>query len=428
MKKVVIIGCGFLGLNAAKILADKRDIEITILDRRNYHLFQPLLYQVASAGLSPADIATPIRHIFYKNKNVKTYQTEVQEIAPKGNQVITTIGKFDYDYLIMGLGAKHFYFGNEQWEEYAPGLKTIEQATEIRRRVLESFEKAEAERDNQKKMKDLTFVVVGGGSTGVELAGAIGELSCHVFSKDFRNIDPRLARIVLIEAGPGILSSFSPSLSTRAARDLESLGVEVLTSRQVTDVDEHGVTIGEEKIQAGTVLWAAGIKASALNRQLDSELDEMGRVMVEPDLSLEKYPNVFSGGDQAHFEDENYGLLPAIAPVALQQGQFIAGNIIREINGEPRQSFKYFNKGLLATIGRKKAVLEMGKLRLSGFWAWLAWLFVHIYYLIGFRNKLMVLAHWAYSYIAYRKGARLIVYKEWRFYKNLHKPLANNSK
>lgn len=428
MKKVVIIGCGFLGLNAAKTLADKKDIEVTILDRRNYHLFQPLLYQVASAGLSPADIATPIRHIFYKNKNVKTYQTEVQEIAPKENQVITTIGKFDYDYLIMGLGAKHFYFGNEQWEEYAPGLKTIEQATEIRRRILESFEKAEAERDDQKKMKDLTFVVVGGGSTGVELAGAIGELSRHVFSKDFRNIDPRLARIVLVEAGPGILSSFSPSLSARAAEDLKSLGVEVLTSRQVTDVDEHGVTIGEEKIQAGTVLWAAGIKAGALNRQLDSELDKMGRVMVGPDLSLEKYPNVFSGGDQAHFEDEKYGVLPAIAPVALQQGKFIAGNIIREINGEPRQSFKYFNKGLLATIGRKKAVLEMGKLRLSGFWAWLAWLFVHIYYLIGFRNKLMVLAHWTYSYIAYRKGARLIVHKEWRFYKNLQKPLVNNSK
>ncbi len=421
MKNVMIIGCGFLGLNAAKKLADKKDIQVTILDRRNYYLFQPLLYQVASAGLSPADIASPIRNIFHRHKNIKTYKAEVTGIDPEANTVATSIGSFTYDYLIMGLGAKHIYFGNEQWEEYAPGLKTIEQATEIRRRVLESFEKAEAEKDDNRKVKDLSFVIVGGGSTGVELAGAIGELSRFVFSKDFRNIDPRMARIILIEAGPRILSSFSPSLAAIAARDLESLGVQIWTSRMVTDVDSEGVTIGQERIQAGTVLWAAGIKASSLNRQLNSQLDEMGRIIVEADLSLAKYPNIFAGGDQAHFKDEKYGVLPAIAPVPLQQGKLIAENILSELKGRPRKSFEYFNKGQLATIGRKKAVLERGRLKLSGSLAWLAWLFVHIYYLIGFRNKLFVLFQWTYSYVAYRKGARLIVNKEWRFYKGFGK-------
>jgi NADH dehydrogenase len=327
----------------------------------------------------------------------------------------------------MGLGAKHFYFGNEHWEEYAPGLKTIEQATEIRRRILESFERAEATEDAEEKMKHLSFVVVGGGSTGVELAGAIGELSRFVFVRDFRNIDPKLTRIILVEAGERILPAFSKKLSARATRDLESMGVQVWTSRKVTGVDGEGVDIGEERIKAGTVLWAAGIAASRTNRQLSGNLDGMGRIVVEPDCSLKEHPEVFIGGDQACFTDERHGTLPANAPVALQQGKHIASTILREIGGKQREPFRYFDKGQLATIGRKKAVLELGKVKMSGFLAWWAWLFVHIYYLLGFKNKLFVLAHWAYSYLAYRKGARLIVNKEWRFYKRSRSEGRNES-
>jgi NADH dehydrogenase len=418
MHNVLILGGGFVGLNAAKVLAGKRDVRVTIIDRSNYHLFQPLLYQVASAGLSPSDIATPIRSLFSANENIKTYKAEVESVDPGSRQVDTDIGSFGYDYLIVGLGAKHFYFGNEHWEEHAPGLKTIEQATEIRRRILESFERAEAASDPEEKMKHLSFVVVGGGSTGVELAGALGELSRFVFVRDFRNIDPKLTRIILVEAGQRILPAFSRKLSSRAARDLEGLGVQVWTSRKVTAVDREGVDIGEERIKAGTVLWAAGITASSLNRQLSRDLDGMGRVVVEPDLSLQDHPEVFIAGDQAHFADERHGTLPANAPVALQQGKHIASNILREISGKQREPFHYFDKGQLATIGRKQAVLERGRVRLGGFLAWWAWLFVHIYYLLGFKNKLFVLAHWAYSYLAYRKGARLIVNKEWRFYKS----------
>ncbi|MEF8824263.1 MAG: NAD(P)/FAD-dependent oxidoreductase [Desulfohalobiaceae bacterium] len=417
MHHVLILGGGFVGLNAAKVLAGNKRVRVTIVDRSNYHLFQPLLYQVASAGLSPSDIATPIRSLFSANGNIKTYKAEVTRIDPGSRQVDTDIGTFEYDYLIMGLGAKHFYFGNEHWEEYAPGLKTIEQATEIRRRILESFERAEAAADTEEKMKHLSFVVVGGGSTGVELAGALGELSRFVFVRDFRNIDPKLTRIILIEAGERILPAFSQKLSARATRDLESLGVQVWTSRKVTGVDSEGVDIGEERIKADTVLWAAGITASRLNRQLSREVDGMGRIVVEPDCSLKDHPEVFAAGDQAHFTDEKHGTLPANAPVALQQGKHIASNILWEIEGKQREPFQYFDKGQLATIGRKQAVLERGRVKLGGFLAWWAWLFVHIYYLLGFKNKLFVLAHWAYSYLTYRKGARLIVNKEWRFYK-----------
>ena len=427
MHHVLILGGGFVGLNAAKVLAGRKNVRVTIVDRSNYHLFQPLLYQVASAGLSPSDIATPIRSLFSANENIKTYKAEITGIDPDSRQVDTDIGTFGYDYLIMGLGAKHFYFGNEHWEEYAPGLKTIEQATEIRRRILESFERAEAATDTEEKMKHLSFVVVGGGSTGVELAGALGELSRFVFVRDFRNIDPKLTRIILIEAGERILPAFSRELSARATRDLESLGVQVWTSRKVTGLDSEGVNIGEERIKAGTVLWAAGITASRLNRQLSGNLDGMGRIVVEPDCSLRDHPEVFAAGDQAHFTDERHGTLPANAPVALQQGKHIASNILREIEGKQREPYQYFDKGQLATIGRKQAVLERGRVKLGGFLAWWAWLFVHIYYLLGFKNKLFVLAHWAYSYFTYRKGARLIVNKEWRFYKRSRTEEANRS-
>jgi NADH dehydrogenase len=317
----------------------------------------------------------------------------------------------------MACGARHFYFGNEAWEENAPGLKTIEQAIEIRRRVLTAFENAETENDIDKKVKLLTFAIVGGGSTGVELAGALAELSRFTFAKDFRNIDPRRTRIILIEAGPRILPNFSEKLSLHANRHLENMGVQVRTHSKVTKINADGVYMGNESIEAATVLWAAGIQASGLNRQLKGELDSMGRIVVEPDLSLKHYPEIFVAGDQAHFSHQTGKPLHGIAPVALQQGRFIAKNILRELSGNPREKFHYVDKGQLATIGRNNAVLEIGRLKLGGFLAWMIWLFVHIYYLIGFKNKFVVLLQWAYSYLTYQKGARLIVNRDWRFYR-----------
>jgi NADH dehydrogenase len=417
MNNVVIVGCGFVGLNAAKALAGKKNISITIIDRNNYHLFQPLLYQVATAGLSPAEIAVPIRNIFSKYKNVRVVKGELTSIDLEKKTIQTDIGELGYDYLVLACGVRPSYFGNEKWEQFAPGLKTIEQATEIRRRILTAFEKAETEDDSKRKAQLLTFIVIGGGSTGVELAGAIGEFSRYTLLKDFKNIDPALARTILIEAGPQILPYFSEKLSVQATRDLESLGVQVRTFSQVTKIDTDSVQIGNEKIYASTIIWAAGVTASDLNKQLGVELDAMGRIIVEPDLSLKKHPEVFVAGDQAHFSYQTGNPLPGIAPVALQQGKFIAKNILRESKGQQRVIFKYFDKGHMATIGRRKAILQIGKVHLSGLIAWLVWLFIHIYYLIGFKNRVFVLLQWAYSYITFRKGARLIVNKNWRFYK-----------
>lgn len=418
MTRVLILGSGFAGLNAAKVFAGIKGVEATIIDQKNYHLFQPLLYQVASAALSPAEIAVPIRNIFSKYNNIKVIQGKVHKINTETRSVLTNVGEFRYDYLIMACGARHFYFGNEAWEEDAPGLKTIEQAIEIRRRVLNAFENAETENDIDKKEKLLTFVIVGGGSTGVELAGALAELSRFTFAKDFRNIDPKRTRIILIEAGPRILPSFSEKLSLRANRHLKNLGVQVLTFRKVTKIDANGVNMGVERIEAATVLWAAGIQASSLNKQLKGELDSMGRIVVEPDMSLKHYPEIFVAGDQAHFSHQTGKPLHGIAPVALQQGRFIAKNILKELEDKPREKFHYIDKGQLATIGRNNAVLEIGGLKLGGFWAWIIWLFVHIYYLIGFKNKFVVLLLWAFSYLTYQKGARLIVNHDWRFYRN----------
>ena len=418
MTRVLILGSGFAGLNAAKVFAGVKSVEVIIIDRKNYHLFQPLLYQIASAALSPAEIAVPIRNIFSRYNNIKVIQGEVHKINTKDKFVLTNVGEFRYDYLIMACGARHFYFGNEAWEINAPGLKTIEQAIEIRRRVLTAFENAETENDIDKKITLLTFVIVGGGSTGVELAGALAELSRFTFARDFRNIDPKRTRIVLIEAGPRILPNFSEKLSLRANRHLKNLGVQVLTSRKVTKIDPGGVNIGDERIEAATVLWAAGIQASSLNRQLEGELDSTGRIFVEPDMSLKNYPEIFVAGDQAHFSHQTGKPLQGIAPVALQQGRFIAKNILKELEGKPREKFHYIDKGQLATIGRNKAVLEIGRLKLGGFLAWIIWLFVHIYYLIGFKNKFVVLLQWAFSYLTYQKGARLIVNHDWRFYRN----------
>jgi NADH dehydrogenase len=418
MNDVVIVGCGFVGLNAAKVLTGKKNINVTIVDRNNYHLFQPLLYQVATAVLSPAEIAVPIRNLFSKYKNVRVVKGEVTAIDLKKKAIQTDIGELGYDYLVLACGVQTSYFGNENWEQFAPGLKTIEQATEIRRRILTAFEKAETENDSKRKSQLLTFIVIGGGSTGVELAGAIGEISRYNLSKDFKNIDPAHAKIILIEAGPQILPYFSEKLSVRATRDLESLGVQVKTFTQVTSIDTDSVQIGKEKIYASTIIWAAGVKASALNKQLGGEHDAMGRIMVEPDMSLKKNPEVFVAGDQAHFSYQTGMPLPGIAPVALQQGKFIAKNILREMKGQQRVTFKYFDKGQMATIGRRKAILQIGKIQLSGLSAWLLWLFIHIYYLIGFKNKIFVLFQWAYSYVSFRKGARLIVNRNWRFYKS----------
>lgn len=415
MKKVIIVGGGFAGINAAKALGDKKDIEVVLIDRRNHHLFQPLLYQVAMAGLSPAEIAYPIRSILTRFKNIQVLLGEVRSVDTKAHKIEIDFGSMNYDYLILACGAKHSYFGHPEWEDFAPGLKNLEQATEIRRRVLTAFEMAERESDQEKRGQLLTFVIVGGGPTGVELAGALGEISRFTLGKDFDQIDPKTTRIILIEGGARILPSFDPKLSRQAHEDLEKLGVTIWTQRLVTKINSEGVNIGAEFIKASTVLWAAGVQPSGLNKTLNVELDSMGRVMIEKDLSLRNFPEVFVLGDQAHFSSEQ-GPLPGLAPVAMQQGQHAANNILRDLRGDVRKSFDYFDKGQMATIGRKKAVAQFRKLRFSGSIAWIAWLLIHIYYLIGFKNRLFVLMDWFWSYATYQKGARLIVNKDWHSY------------
>jgi NADH dehydrogenase len=413
--RVVIVGGGFAGLNAAKSLGGKKGVQVTLIDRRNHHLFQPLLYQVAMAGLSPAEIAAPIRSLLARYSNVSVVQGEVDDVDLDGSAVAGAFGRIEFDKLILAAGAQHSYFGREEWEAFAPGLKTLSQATEIRRRVLEAFERAETTTDAQHRRSLLTFVIVGGGPTGVELAGAIGEMSRHTLARDFRNIDPKLTRIILIEAGPRILTAFTPESSSRATRDLEKLGVQVWTESRVTRVDERGVGVGEEAIEANTVLWAAGVQASSLGRQLGAEQDRAGRVKVEADLSITGHRNVFVLGDQAHVATgQDDRALPSVAPVAMQQGRYAARNVLDDLKGRERRPFRYVDKGSMATIGRSRAVLETGRLRLSGFVAWMGWLLVHIYYLSGFKNRLFVLFSWAWSYLSFARGARLIVSKDWR--------------
>jgi NADH:ubiquinone reductase (H+-translocating) len=421
-KQVIIVGGGFAGLNAACRLGRESDVEVTLLDRRNHHLFQPLLYQVAMAGLSPADIAEPIRSLLSPYRNTCVLQAEVTGVDFDRRQVQTDIGELSYDYLLLACGATHSYFGHDEWEPFAPGLKTIEQATEIRRRVLTAFEQAEATHDPHEQKRLMTFVVVGGGPTGVELAGAIGEMSRYTLAKDFRNIDAALARIFLIEGAPRILPSFPEKLARRAMRDLEDLGVQVWTSSIVTHIDARGVEVDDERLSAGTVLWAAGVQASPLGLQLGVETDRQGRILVEPDLSLPWHPEVFVAGDQAHCVGPVGRPLPGLAPVAIQQGRHIARLILDDLAGKPRQKFHYVDKGQMATIGRSRAVARTGRLSLTGFIAWLAWLLVHIFYLTGFRNRLFVVLSWGWSYLTFRKGARLIVGKEWRLSEPTPKP------
>jgi NADH dehydrogenase len=422
-KRVIIVGGGFAGLNAAKILGRYGDeLSVVLIDRRNHHLFQPLLYQVAMAGLSPADIAAPIRHLLSPYRNITVLQGEVRRVDVEAGVVQGDFGELSYDYLLLAAGAMHAYFGHEEWEPYAPGLKTVEQATEIRRRVLTAFEKAEAHpEDSRERKRLLTFAIVGGGPTGVELAGAIGEMSRTTLARDFRNIDPKLTRVILIEAGPRILTSFHDELASRATRDLESLGVQVWTNSPVTKVDAHGVEIDDERIDAATVLWAAGVRASEFEA-LAGERDRQHRIVVGPDLSLPGHPEIFVAGDLAHAKDEAGRPYPGLAPVAMQQGRYVARAILRELAGEDRGRFEYVDKGQMATIGRSRAIVEVGKLRFGGRFAWWTWLLVHIYYLTGFHNRLLVLIQWAWSYLTFSRGARLIVGKHWRFYEPEPKP------
>ena len=414
MARVLIVGGGFAGYNAARILGRAGGVDVTLIDRRNYHLFQPLLYQVATAGLSPADIAAPLRSMLSQYSNITVLLGEVRKVEFDRNVAVTDIGEIAYDYLILCCGATHSYFGHNDWEEYAPGLKTLEQATEIRRRILLAFEEAERLTDAEERRKYMTFVIVGGGPTGVELAGAIGEMSRFTLAKDFRSINARLARIFLIESGPRILPSFSESQSSRAVRDLEQLGVQVWTSRAVTMIDADGVQVGQDRLRAGTVLWAAGVQASPLGRLAGLQVDRQGRVSINPDLSIPGHHNVFVAGDQSVFVHQTGKPLPGTAPVAMQQGRYIARTILADTKGQPRRPFHFIDKGQMATIGRSKAVVEIGSIRLNGWIAWVAWLTVHIYYLTGFKNRLLVVLQWAWSYITFGRGARLIVGKDWR--------------
>lgn len=406
---VVIVGAGFAGLYAARALA-RAPVEITLLDCRNHHLFQPLLYQVATAALSPGDIAYPIRAIVRGQKNTRVLLGEAVSIDTGKRKVILREGDLGYDYLILATGARHAYFGHDEWEPLAPGLKTLEDALEIRRRILLAFERAERETEESRRRALLTFVVVGGGPTGVELAGAIAEIARHVMVQDFRAIDPREARILLVEAGPRILPSFPEDLSAKAETSLRRLGVEVRKHAMVTAVESGRVVIGEEALATATTLWAAGVAASPLACSLGVPLDRAGRVIVEKDLTIPGHREILVIGDLAAFLESGKPL-PGVAPVAIQQGRHTANNILRACRGESYEDFHYQDKGNLATIGRAAAVADFGPLKISGLAAWLAWLFVHIFFLIGFRNRFVVLFDWAWAYLTYQRAARLIIGK-----------------
>ncbi|MEM6730201.1 MAG: NAD(P)/FAD-dependent oxidoreductase [Myxococcota bacterium] len=426
-KKVVIVGAGFAGLRAATELAKAPErLDITVVDRRNHHLFQPLLYQVATAGLSPADITWPIRTALRPYKNVRVLMAEATGVDSEESQLLTSEGPIDFDYLVLTCGATHSYFGNDQWSEVAPGLKTVGDATSIRTKILTSFERAEVSRDIDERRAHMTFVIVGGGPTGVELAGSVGELSRYTLTNDFRNIDPRQARIILVEAGPSILAGYHGSLSRAAVESLERFGVQVWTHKKVTGIDENGVDLGNERVEAKTVLWAAGVKASPIGRNL-ATTDRVGRIQVKKDLTLDGYENVFVAGDQAYFEDEKGKPLPGIAPVAIQQGKHVAKNLLKSIRGQQLVPFRYFDKGMMATVGRAAAVMQVGGFRMNGFFAWLAWCVVHIFFLIGFRNRLLVSLQWAWSYFRYRRGARLITEPRLDFSSGGDSPTSSNS-
>lgn len=417
--QVVIVGGGFGGLYTAQALRDE-NIAVTLVDKRNFHLFQPLLYQVATGSLSPADISSPLRLVLRHKRNTQVLLDEVVDIDTQQQKVIMAGGNLPYDTLIVATGVSHHYFGNEHWQNIAPGLKTVEDALEMRRRIFTAFENAEKERDPAKKQAWLTFIIVGGGPTGVELAGAIAEIAYGSLHKDFRNIDTNQAKILLIEGMDRILPPYPADLSAKAQTSLTKLGVQVQTGTMVTDIDNDMVMVrrGEklEQIRAQTILWAAGVKASAMGEVLAKstgvKLDRAGRVIVEPDLSIANYPNIFVVGDLAHFAHQNNHPLPGVAPVAMQEGKYVAKLITQRLKGESLPPFRYFDRGSLAVIGQNEAVVNLGFMKLTGFLAWLVWVFAHIYYLIEFDNKLVVMVQWAWNYITRGRGARLITGKE----------------
>ena len=412
---VVIVGGGFAGLYAAKELGNA-PVKVTLIDKRNFHLFQPLLYQVATGRLSPAEICSPLRLVVGRNKNTHVILDEVVDIDPEQKQVIMREGILNYDHLIIGTGVSHHYFGNDQWEKDAPGLKSIENALDIRRKIFLAFEEAEKLSSTKEKEEWLTFAIVGGGPTGVELAGAIAEIAYKTMKKDFQEIDTRKSRILLIEGMNRILPPYAEDLSQKAQESLEELGVEVLTSRMVTNIDNNTLTIRhgeeEETIKARTILWAAGVKASGLSKVISdrtgAETDRAGRIIVEPDLSVKDHPSIFVVGDLANYPHQGDRPLPGIAPVAMAQGQYVAKLIQAQKAGKALPKFKYVDKGSLAVIGDNHAVADLGFVKLSGFFAWFVWVFAHVYYLIEFDNKLVVLLQWGWNYFTRGRGARLI--------------------
>jgi NADH dehydrogenase len=406
--RVVIIGGGFGGISAAKALK-RAHVDVTLIDRTNHFIFQPLLYQVATAALAPSDITAPIRYILRRQKNVEVLMGEVREVDVQKRvvRVDDALREMAYDYLIVASGSRHAYFGHNEWEPYAPGLKAVEDASEIRRRFLLAFENAEKSTDERERQEYLTFVVVGGGPTGVELAGAFPYIAKKALAPDFRRIDTRKTRVILIEAGPRILPSFPESLAMRATRDLQDLGVEVRVNSAVTRVGPDSVSIGAESIRARTTFWAAGNVASPVGKFLDAPLDRAGRIQVNRDLSVPGHPEIFVVGDLAALVQDGR-LVPGVGPAAIQEGAFAGKTIVRELNRLPRKTFHYRNKGDLATIGRSRAIADFGRVRFAGRLAWFLWLFVHIMYLVGFRNRIVVLFEWAYAYFTSQAGVRLI--------------------
>ncbi|MGZ3317296.1 MAG: NAD(P)/FAD-dependent oxidoreductase [Isosphaeraceae bacterium] len=414
---VVILGAGFGGLNAARALK-RAPVRITVIDRANHHLFQPLLYQVATAALSPADISAPIRRILRRQNNVEVLLAEATAIDLPSRRVVLADGEVDYDFLIVATGATHTYFGHEDWELLAPGLKTLKDALQIRQRILIAFEIAEREPDKRLRHEWMTFVIVGAGPTGVELAGTLAEVARQTLARDFRHIDTAEARVVLVEAATKVLGTFEDTLSAKAQDQLKRLGVDVRLGLPVSEITALGVQVGSEWIGARTIIWAAGVAASPLARSLNVPLDRAGRVLVEPDLTVPGHDNVYVIGDLAHLEQEGKPV-PGIAPAAMQEGRQAASNLLRSLGGRERLPFRYHDKGMLATIGRGAAVAHIGSIRASGYLAWLLWLFVHIFFLIGFRNRLLVMIQWAWSYITFDRGARLIT-------EGLTRPLVSN--
>jgi NADH dehydrogenase len=408
MSHIVILGGGFAGLYTARGLEGVA-AQVTVVDRHNYHLFQPLLYQVATAALNPSDIAAPIRGILRRQRNARVILGEATRVDVNAKRVQLADGdSIAYDHLVIATGATHSYFGHPDWERFAPGLKTIDDALEIRRRVLLAFEAAERESDPERQKTWLTFVVIGAGPTGVELAGALSEIARQTMVRDFRNIQPESARVILLEGRERVLPPYPPDLSEKALEQLHGLGVEVITNAVVTDVNDHEVRIGERVIPTRTILWGAGVQASPLARSLGVPLDRAGRVLVEPDLTIPGHKDVFVLGDLAAVQQHDGSFVPGVAPAAIQAGQHTAMNLERAVAGQPLRAFKYKDKGSLATIGRAAAVADFGRFRFGGFFAWMAWLLIHIFFLIGFRNRFLVITQWAWAYFTYQRSARLI--------------------